>query len=848
LEKVYVGHSKDSFSVVEINHNVSGVCGMFGSFVKFIVVLADLELEQQAKRYKAANAPSNGLPRLISERTRKDKLYNAIVTFLATRKLGWSDPDEFGKHFIQDMCNVLWYIDGHYEVFASRSCPIPTVFNCFVGFNRLELSKHRKRSISNMSKDKLQEYSCLLQNHAMSSWMQQQDWASFKESFLNLIESLSAYVSYLSIRNKSMKIHHASSEPVSFSDSSCLKFINATSKVLPLLSALNEAVTSSPYYHKLFVKEYSPDDKRRRYLFIQELEKGLTSSIFLFTYTHHSNVGNYHFVWKAPTPLNERASTCENLRIIEEIKKEIPVYHTRAMKKEFFNLYGRFSPESKPYMLRTMYRALTNDSSASRTTAENEIDERIKEALLVEDFDIIVDLRQLNATGVDNFGVFWSKCNEFLNTCTCVHERRHGTATFMAKAISIRDLIQQVAQMCPSGTPIPSESWTRFNFFPQNPRAHAAKHYRGRLEAKHMVQKRQFRKTHPDAHYCAALFKYMRQYAIKLRDLSHFICIDDKHRIKVGEPGFPISAIERGREVIVSLHDTFVTGDHDFTKFSLIPSVALLVNIPETIDGSWYDGQVSVSIKDAIYEPSSPFRHSAELNKWLITKMAGRSVLFLYADGGPDHRLSFVSVQLSLLALFISLDLDMLIAGQTAPSHSWANPVERIMAIINLGLQCIGVMRKQMGEEVEKVLASCGNLKELRGGCVGFKNAIVETLEPVKELISHILQRLELKGKKFTVTHSSSESEINEMWELLLNIEPLLTMENLTRKSLEKLPTLNNFMKHCCTFAKYSLTIKKCGQIECSLCTPVKMPLDIFSSKLTVMSCTDYRFIVTIYR
>jgi hypothetical protein len=87
--------------------------------------------------------------------------------------------------------------------------------------------------------------------------------------------------------------------------------------------------------------------------------------------------------------------------------------------------------------------------------------------------------------------------------------------------------------------------------------------------------------------------------------------------------------------------------------------------------------QVSVSIKDAIYEPSSPFRHSAELNKWLITKMAGRSVLFLYADGGPDHRLSFVSVQLSLLALLISLEIDMLIAGQTAPSHSWANPVER---------------------------------------------------------------------------------------------------------------------------------------------------------------------------
>ena len=57
--------------------------------------------------------------------------------------------------------------------------------------------------------------------------------------------------------------------------------------------------------------------------------------------------------------------------------------------------------------------------------------------------------------------------------------------------------------------------------------------------------------------------------------------------------------------------------------------------------------------------------------------------------GGPDHRLTYLTVQLSLIALFMNLDLDVLIAGQTALSHSWANPVERIMAIVNLGLQCI---------------------------------------------------------------------------------------------------------------------------------------------------------------
>ena len=38
----------------------------------------------------------------------------------------------------------------------------------------------------------------------------------------------------------------------------------------------------------------------------------------------------------------------------------------------------------------------------------------------------------------------------------------------MAKAISVRDLINQVSQLCPPGTPIPSELWVRLNFCLRN--------------------------------------------------------------------------------------------------------------------------------------------------------------------------------------------------------------------------------------------------------------------------------------------------------------------------------------------------------------------------------------------
>ena len=172
LETVYVGQSKDNFSTAEGCHCVNSVCRMFGSFVKFVVTVGLLECGVQSKRIRLESTPSNGLPTFLKEKTRKDKLYNEIVKFLATNNVGWCDP-EYGKPLITDLCNVLWYIDGHHEVLASRSCPIPSLFKSFVGFNKPELSKHRKRSISNMSKDKLLEYSTVLQNYVVSSWIQQ---------------------------------------------------------------------------------------------------------------------------------------------------------------------------------------------------------------------------------------------------------------------------------------------------------------------------------------------------------------------------------------------------------------------------------------------------------------------------------------------------------------------------------------------------------------------------------------------------------------------------------------------------------------------------------------------------
>ena len=133
------------------------------------------------------------------------------------------------------------------------------------------------------------------------------------------------------------------------------------------------------------------------------------------------------------------------------------------------------------------------------------------------------------------------------------------------------------------GTQVPSRSWLSLEFWPKS--AHA-NHYTGRFNVKYMVQAQQFRKSHEDSHYPAAVFRYQRELAVQFRSHAIFVCMDDKHRIKVGEPKYPVAATDRGRRVLVGFGESFEVADHDFTKFGIIPSVTFFVDIPEDVKES----------------------------------------------------------------------------------------------------------------------------------------------------------------------------------------------------------------------------------------------------------------------
>ena len=141
----------------------------------------------------------------------------------------------------------------------------------------------------------------------------------------------------------------------------------------------------------------------------------------------------------------------------------------------------------------------------------------------MEDADIVMDLRAHNEGRRGQYDIFWSECQKFLQESvgTAVDDRRHCLVTHLAQAISARDLLEQVKARCPEGTPVPSVSWLSLQFWPKSKHNKAQLHHTGKLDVKYMVQARQFRKTHEDSHYAAAVFQYLREMSL----ISQCVCV-----------------------------------------------------------------------------------------------------------------------------------------------------------------------------------------------------------------------------------------------------------------------------------------------------------------------------------
>ena len=160
-----------------------------------------------------------------------------------------------------------------------------------------------------------------------------------------------------------------------------------------------------------------------------------------------------------------------------------------------------------------LYQFLTGDSSMTAT--DEQVSKKLKFMLDSQDPEVVYDLRDINHGRPQKFEQFWDEVAALINkmSLAAVDAQRHRTVCHFAFAFSVRDLRDQVLQRNPS-LEASSLEWIRTQSWPRNPFYSSASKHTAKLRIKFMVQTRQLHVDHPDAHYWAAIFKYMKQFAI----------------------------------------------------------------------------------------------------------------------------------------------------------------------------------------------------------------------------------------------------------------------------------------------------------------------------------------------
>ncbi|WAR05775.1 hypothetical protein MAR_021144, partial [Mya arenaria] len=722
-------------------------------------------LMSNSKTFQMPKKPDGMGKKIIAPQT----LYTDLIDWARSIGSGWPADvvDVSGKQVMKSLSNSLWYINDSHAKFKDAGCPIPKDLDDFQHYNNYKALRHRPPIVR---AERLQELVEDLASALCLPSMSEKRNKTLALVIEELSKSMNKYRERLQSDNEKHKNTYQSRDKANSGDSSSSVIEPVEeSNVKEEYKMLNETMKGTPDYTFIQLDNFCPDNRieRRKYLKNLRLSKHIT----LYRVAYGGSIGTLSFIWSVPPGnTSDRMNQC--MRVISEISDSLPKFSCRALRKEFIEKYVNFVKCPKS-ILRHMYFSLTGYEESANCMMEREINERVSKIISADDTQLLLDLRATNGSDSYYDGFFDEMGKYFDEQILQVNERRKSEEMYMPFAISIDTLKNEIAKRVPDGTPIPSNETIRLQFSPSNPFHSTALKYTGKFNVKFRVQTRQARVSHQDSHYAAKYFMYLKEFCVKFRENSMFLCMDDKAIIPVGEPGIPISTGVKGHDKVLAPTEgpLLVATDHDFHLGGLVASVVFVTDIPEDPKDSFFSGDMHVRTKDKVFSPSSPLRHGAELIKLLrhtnnySEDEVNLSVpkLCLYTDGGPDHRVTYETVKLSLALLFMHLDLDMIIALRTAPSHSWTNPAERCMSILNLALQHVALDRDEMESQYVKMVKNLSTLSSVRNQAklkTGLKEAFEKSMESVVDKVNERFSQMTLKGNKIMAHKGLSDEEV----------------------------------------------------------------------------------------
>ncbi|CAC5366714.1 unnamed protein product [Mytilus coruscus] len=187
---------------------------------------------------------------------------------------------------------------------------------------------------------------------------------------------------------------------------------------------------------------------------------------------------------------------------------------------------------------------------------------------------------------------------------------------------------------------------------------------------------------------------------------------------------------------------------------------------------------------------------------------------------GPDHRTTYNSVKLSLIVLFKQLELEFLVACRTAPGHSWANPAERIMSLLNICFQNTALSREESTSDIDQIIKSCNGMSEIRRKSEkvdGLKDKLIESLKPMMTMLENRAKRVQLKGKPFQVFPAADDMDVEQTEARVTLFNPTISVGKYQQTHMTKARGFKEYIEKHCQERHYVFQIRRCSDAECCL-------------------------------
>ena len=186
---------------------------------------------------------------------------------------------------------------------------------------------------------------------------------------------MSSYVDQLDQQHARVNTNHSLMTPVR-SLSEAESFIVIRPQAKECYRELNNLLKSVNDFEPVFVNDVCPISARQRRYYMDCLSQSIQVHAVKFSHSYGNNFGTMHFMWCIPESITKSELLHQNMIVAQSVREKIQIYHTRGMRKDVMNTFGRICGV-KPKILREIYKCLTGDMSASCTANEAEVDTRV---------------------------------------------------------------------------------------------------------------------------------------------------------------------------------------------------------------------------------------------------------------------------------------------------------------------------------------------------------------------------------------------------------------------------------------------------------------------------------------